>query len=261
LTASFAVFGRRASSSAFHCATDARYSSLPPGVAALRRSSLEIVDGERSSRLAISRTPVPCARSNAISSRSSKHKYRHETGSSMNVAMPPRSLNHRPPTACETPTACAASSLLKPSAIRRQNARSTSRRCDGLPGDFIGERPVNSFIHPAGLPITTSSIEVLRRPVESAQCAVVLVICAPVRPIEPERGCTLARGLRRLGALDQAKGRSATHWPKRIPTPSIESLDRRAEHASVWMHVDRCRLDRLMPEQRLNQAALDAGVD
>jgi transposase InsO family protein len=44
-----------------------------------------------------------------------------------------------------------------------------SRRCDGRPGDFIGERPVNSFIHPAGLPITTSSIKVLRRPVESAQ--------------------------------------------------------------------------------------------
>jgi transposase InsO family protein len=39
-----------------------------------------------------------------------------------------------------------------------------------LPGDFIADRPVNSFIHPAGLPIiTTSSIEVLRRPRESAQ--------------------------------------------------------------------------------------------
>jgi hypothetical protein len=38
-----------------------------------------------------------------------------------------------------------------------------------LPGDFIADRPVNSFIHPAGLPIiTTSSIEVLRRPRESA---------------------------------------------------------------------------------------------
>ena len=87
----------------------------------------------------------------------------------MNVAIPPRSRNHRLPTACDTPTDCAASSLLKPSAIRRQNTRSTSRRCDGLPGDFIGDLPVNSFIHPAGLPITTSSIEVLRRPVESAQ--------------------------------------------------------------------------------------------
>jgi hypothetical protein len=59
--------------------------------------------------------------------------------------------------------------VLTPSAIRRQNTRSMSRRCDGRPGDFIGERPVNSFIHPAGLPITTSSIKVLRRPVESAQ--------------------------------------------------------------------------------------------
>jgi hypothetical protein len=129
----------------------------------LRRNSLEIVDGERSSRRAISRTPAPCARSTAISSGSSKHKYRHETGSSMNVAMPPRSRNHRLPAACDTPTASAASSLPKPSAIRRQNARSTSRRSDGLPGDLIDDRPVNSFIHPAGLPTTTPFDQVLRR--------------------------------------------------------------------------------------------------
>jgi len=38
-----------------------------------------------------------------------------------------------------------------------------------LPGDFITERPVNSFIHPAGLPIATPHVEVLRRPRESAQ--------------------------------------------------------------------------------------------
>jgi transposase InsO family protein len=54
-------------------------------------------------------------------------------------------------------------------AISCQNHRSTSRRCDGLPGDFIAERPVNSFIQPAGLPIATPHIEVLRRPRESAQ--------------------------------------------------------------------------------------------
>jgi hypothetical protein len=54
-------------------------------------------------------------------------------------------------------------------AISVQNFRWNSRRCDGAPGDFIGERPVNSFIHSAGLPINTSVIEVLRRPVESAQ--------------------------------------------------------------------------------------------
>jgi hypothetical protein len=72
--ASFAVFGRRAIRSAFHCATDARYSSFPPRVAALRRSSLEIVDGDRPTRRAISRTPAPCALSSAISSRSANDK-------------------------------------------------------------------------------------------------------------------------------------------------------------------------------------------
>ncbi|WP_246157890.1 IS3 family transposase, partial [Catellatospora sichuanensis] len=47
--------------------------------------------------------------------------------------------------------------------------RSTSRRCDGAPGDFIAALPVNAFIHPAGRPINTSRIKVLRRPVESVQ--------------------------------------------------------------------------------------------
>src|SRR4051794_9291467 len=85
--------------------------------------------------------------------------------------MPPRSRNHLVPAACDTPTAAAASSLDKPLAISRQNSRSTSRRSEGFPGDFIGERPVKAFIQPAGLPINTSKIEVLRRAVESAQQA------------------------------------------------------------------------------------------
>ncbi|HSZ04968.1 MAG TPA: hypothetical protein VK778_07180, partial [Solirubrobacteraceae bacterium] len=46
---------------------------------------------------------------------------------------------------------------------------STSRRNDGFPGDFIGALPVNSVIHPAGRPINTSTINVLRGPVETAQ--------------------------------------------------------------------------------------------
>jgi transposase InsO family protein len=83
--------------------------------------------------------------------------------------MPPRCRNHRLPAAGDAPAATAASSLVIPVAIARQNSRSTSRRNDGAPGDFIAERPVNSFIQPAGLPIRTSTIEVLRRPVESAQ--------------------------------------------------------------------------------------------
>jgi imidazolonepropionase-like amidohydrolase len=40
-----------------------------------------------------------------------------------------------------------------PVAISHQNARCTSRRNDGAPGDFIGDLPVSSFIHPAGRPI------------------------------------------------------------------------------------------------------------
>jgi putative transposase len=87
----------------------------------------------------------------------------------MNVGIPPRSLNHRLPAACDAPTATAAPSLLNPLAISCQNSRSTSRRNDGAPGDLNGALPVNSRIHPAGLPIHTSTIKVLRGPVESAQ--------------------------------------------------------------------------------------------
>jgi putative transposase len=83
--------------------------------------------------------------------------------------IPPRSRNQREPAACDAPTAIAASSLVRPLAISRQNARSTSRRRDGAPGDFIADLPVNAFIHPAGLPTRTSTLEVLRGPLESAQ--------------------------------------------------------------------------------------------
>ena len=87
----------------------------------------------------------------------------------MNVAIPPRSRNHRLPAADDAPTASAASSLLRPVAISRQNKRSTSRRNDGAPGDFSGALPVNSLIHPAGLPIATPLDQALQRPVEFAQ--------------------------------------------------------------------------------------------
>ena len=43
-------------------------------MAALRRNSLEIVDGERPIHRAISRTPMPSARNSAISSRSAKQR-------------------------------------------------------------------------------------------------------------------------------------------------------------------------------------------
>ncbi len=83
--------------------------------------------------------------------------------------MPPRCLNQRVPTACDTPTATAAFSLVTPVAICAQNRRSTARRCEGAPGERIGPRPVNACIHFAGLPINTSVIEVLLPPVESTQ--------------------------------------------------------------------------------------------
>lgn len=72
------------------------------------------------------------------------------------------------PTAVDTPTACAAFSLVMPVAICTQNSRSISLRSDGAPGERIAPRPGNFCIHPAGRPINTS-IKVLRRPVESVQ--------------------------------------------------------------------------------------------
>jgi len=83
--------------------------------------------------------------------------------------MPPRCRNQREPTACDTPTASAALSLVIPIAICTQNWRSTSRRSEGAPGERIASLPVNCFIHPAGRPINTSWLKVLRRPVESTQ--------------------------------------------------------------------------------------------
>src|SRR4051794_39650774 len=83
--------------------------------------------------------------------------------------MPPRWRNHRDPTGPDTPTATAASSLVNPSAILSQKARSTSRRGGGRPGDRIGARPVLVDIHAAVRPIVTPLlIGVLRRPLESA---------------------------------------------------------------------------------------------
>ena len=66
---SLATFDRRARRSACHCAVVARYSNPPLRVAALRRSSREIVDAARPAWRAISRTPQPLAFRIAISSR------------------------------------------------------------------------------------------------------------------------------------------------------------------------------------------------
>jgi hypothetical protein len=137
---SFAGFGRRAARSACHCAVVARYSSPPPRVAALRRSSREIVDAARPSRRAISRTPCPCARQSATSSRSANDRYRPESDfddrPSVDGGIPPASRNHRDPTASDNPTPIAASQLDCPAAINVQKRRRSSRRATpGRPGE------------------------------------------------------------------------------------------------------------------------------
>src|SRR3954466_4915416 len=170
--ASFAGFGRRAARSACHWAVVARYSRPPPRVAALRRSSREIVDAARPSRRATSRTPCPCARHSATSSRSANDRYRPEGGlddrASVDGGMPPASRNHRAPTADDTPTPTAASSLDRPAAIAVQNRRRSSRRATpGRPGERDTPRPDRSERR-LRVPIANPSVEVLRRPLESA---------------------------------------------------------------------------------------------
>jgi putative transposase len=83
--------------------------------------------------------------------------------------MPPAFLNHRVPTACGTPTPAAASSLAAPAAIAAQNRRRSSRPAtDGRPGENKRIRPERSERR-FRMFIATSSVKVLRRPLESAQ--------------------------------------------------------------------------------------------
>ncbi len=71
-----------------------------------------------------------------------KDRNRPEGSANGNGGIPPPWRNSRPPTAGDTPQATAASSLEHPSTIFRQNARCTSRRTGGLPGDRIAGLPV-----------------------------------------------------------------------------------------------------------------------
>src|SRR6266480_81922 len=173
LVASFAGLGRRAARSACHWAVVARYSKPPDRVAALRRSSREIVDGARASRRAISRTPWPWARQSAICSRSVNARYRPDSGGPEGIrcdaAMPPASRNHRVPTAGDTPALTAASSLECPVAIAAQNWRCSSRRrTEGRPGERSFARPARAE-RLLRVVIATPFGAVLRRPVELRQ--------------------------------------------------------------------------------------------
>src|SRR5215217_9251740 len=88
----------------------------------------------------------------------------------MNIAgaMPPAFRNHRAPTAWGTLAEAAASSLDAPAAIATQNSLRSSRTATGgRPGDGKGLRPDRSDRR-FRLFIATSSIQALRRPLESA---------------------------------------------------------------------------------------------
>src|SRR5436309_6043335 len=85
--------------------------------------------------------------------------------------MPPACRNHRTPTAGDTPASAAASSLAHPAAIAAQNRRRSSRRATGgRPGDRSASRPDRSERR-LRVVTATSSVEALRRPLESAQYA------------------------------------------------------------------------------------------
>jgi hypothetical protein len=60
--------------------------------------------------------------------------------------------------------------------------------CTAITAAKADSRPVNSFIHPAGLPITHLSIKVLRQPVESALGATIPVEHDPGRVTAPFTG-------------------------------------------------------------------------
>src|SRR4029079_2149661 len=148
---------------------DARYSSLPLRVAALRCRFRDIVDGELLILIAVWRMLYPCARMTAMTSPAEKDRYLPDTGASSIGGIPPACRNHRDPTGADTPHATAASSPVSPASICTQNARSRSRRTGGRPGDRITARPVHAAAQPGGRPIESTSIsEVLRPPVEPA---------------------------------------------------------------------------------------------
>src|SRR4051812_7681883 len=104
--------------------------------------------------------------------------------------MPPAFRNHLVPTGCDTPASSAASSLLSPVAIARQNLICSSRpAAGGRPGEGNGARPDRADRRFRML-IATSNFRVLRRPFESALDHIARV----VREARPDLIPTTKRG-------------------------------------------------------------------
>jgi hypothetical protein len=122
----------------------------------------------------------PCTLRSAISSRSANDRYRPESSfaEDLNIAggMPPAFRNNLVPTGWDTPAWSAASSLLSPVAIARQNLFCSSRPATGgRPGDGNEARPDRADRRLAMF-IATSNFRVLRRPFESALAALIGVV-------------------------------------------------------------------------------------
>ncbi len=175
---------------------------------------------------AIPRIPAPWARSSAISSRSAKNKYRPEDGPSSISGIPPRSRNHREPTAPATPTSTAATSLLSPA---RPAPRTPAPRPDAPTAAPATAAPAAPSARPSTQhhdPPHTSTLEVLRRPVESTNynphstrvdvggpVLARVLHAGPVgrwsQPVAWTSPCVVASGLRRPGVrrgLERAGG-------------------------------------------------------
>src|SRR4051812_43240634 len=120
--------------------------------------------------------------------------------------MPPASRNQRVPRAGATPTPAAASSLERPAAINTQNWRRSSRRAtEGRPGDRSAPRPHRSERRLPGS-TATSSVEVLRRPLEPALAAVIVAQPQAGGDVLGERAEALAhRLLHRLESLEAVR--------------------------------------------------------
>jgi transposase InsO family protein len=170
--ASFACFARRADRSGCHCAVAARYARPPLRVAALRRSSREIVEAARPSRRATSRREQPCTRRRAISSRSAKERYRPDSsfadGGNIAAGIPPAFRNNLVPTACDTPASTAASSLARSRRDRRPEPpmHLVLPPRDDLARTRAPDRPIRT---PPTSRHRNLSLRLLRQPFESKQ--------------------------------------------------------------------------------------------
>ena len=153
----------------------ARYSRLPLRVAALRRSSREIVDGERPTRRAISRTPHLGAQQRDLLPLGERQITPRQRGLSdrrhpATLPKPPDANRRRHPR------------LDSRLHARDAHARSPPRTAPDAPAAPPAAAPANaspaaqpdSDAHRFGLPIATLLDRALRRPLESAQYTAVL---------------------------------------------------------------------------------------